>query len=113
METFAAYGYAGDFMEGLAANAAIVREKELEKTAERLFCERQNRAAEIGQQGTREDPPPTDTLSVQHQALIALNALENDLYEALNDLIFANNAASWGMLICSARRRPSVSELIS
>jgi hypothetical protein len=39
---------AGYFVERLTANAAIV----WEKTAEHLFCERQNGAAEIGQQGT-------------------------------------------------------------
>jgi hypothetical protein len=48
MQAFPAHGNAGDFVERLAADAAIIREK----TAERLFCERQNRAAEIGQQGT-------------------------------------------------------------
>ncbi|MGA3205336.1 MAG: hypothetical protein ABSF12_22800 [Bryobacteraceae bacterium] len=48
MQAFPAYGDAGNFVEGLAADAAIIGEK----TAERLFCERQNRATEIGQQGT-------------------------------------------------------------
>lgn len=39
-------------MEGLAADAAVIWENQLKKAAERLFCERQNRLAEIGQQGT-------------------------------------------------------------
>ena len=52
METIGAYGNSGNFAEGLAANPAIVWEKKLKKAAESPFCERQNRAAEIGQQGT-------------------------------------------------------------
>src|ERR1700722_639004 len=46
--TSAANGDARNFVEGLAADAAVI----WEKAAERLFCERQKRAAEIGQQGT-------------------------------------------------------------
>jgi hypothetical protein len=44
VQAFAAYRDTGNLMKGLAANAAIVREK----TAESRFCERQNGAAEIG-----------------------------------------------------------------
>jgi hypothetical protein len=39
-------------VEALAANAAIIGENQLKKAAKRLFCERQNGAAEIGQQDT-------------------------------------------------------------
>jgi hypothetical protein len=47
-EAAAADGDTGNFEEGLAADAAIVREK----SAERLLCQRQKSTAEIGQQGT-------------------------------------------------------------
>src|ERR1700734_1347085 len=50
--TTAANRDAGNFAEGLAANAAIVRKDQLKKAAKRLFCEGQNGAAEIGQQDT-------------------------------------------------------------
>jgi hypothetical protein len=52
MQALAANGDAGNFAKGLAAHAAIVGENLLKKAAERLFCERQNGPAEIGQQGT-------------------------------------------------------------
>ena len=47
-QTSAANGDAGNLTEGLAAEAAIIGEK----AAKGPFCERQNRTAEIGQQGT-------------------------------------------------------------
>jgi hypothetical protein len=46
--TSGANGDPGNFAERQPADAAIIREK----AAENLFCERQNRPAEIGQQGT-------------------------------------------------------------
>jgi hypothetical protein len=52
MEAIGAYWNSGNLTERLATNPAIVRENKLKKAAESPFCERQNRAAEIGQQGT-------------------------------------------------------------
>ena len=48
VETCPANGNSGNVKKRLAANAAIFGEDLLKKTAERLFCERQNGAAEIG-----------------------------------------------------------------
>jgi hypothetical protein len=43
---------AGNVAERFAAHAAIIGEELLKKAAERLFRERQNGPADIGQQGT-------------------------------------------------------------